>query len=511
MIALILSLLSITLAKNWDLPGFDREGSHNPPDDYITTETIESLSLKWTFTTGFWAFNQASVKDEHVYFGDFAGHFYGVNLTTGVEIWEVQLDGPVIGGTVVTKNNIYLCTMNGTCYKLNRYDGTTIWVQPTGGLQVWGSPIKIGTQLIVPTVPGSGTGITEFQFFNTCCNGSGTVVSMSTSSGAVQWTWTALENPSGFVNVTVNYPNRFQGLNSTSTLKYGPSGGGSWSKLVYSEDLGLVFGCLGDGYTPMANGKADPSADSCFALDLDGNLRWKRSVRYLRNDFDDWWNDGLYYNGFRNIDPVTPMLYELEDDDDVTRTVIAFGDKAGVWYVWDAATGVPINCQGINTTALTPNSIVTSYGGFNMGPAYTKVQGEVNTFSTSLTSTKLGYCLGSQCINEAYAAGALKAHLFAFSADGTRVVGHFSRNNTLFIGNIAITNKMLFMIDVYNRALLIFDARDISTPLREIDLGSLMQGVGSIGQSLTISNGHVIFGSGVLGFPPVSKFIAFGI
>jgi hypothetical protein len=524
---LLLSLIILSQASwDWTLPGFDEVGSHNPTDPYITKDNIYNLSVKWTGQVPLWGFNQPSVVDEYVYVGDYGdfsgdGHFFAFNLTTGSQFWNKSIVGFVVGGSIVSGDNLYFCTIAAYCYNVNRFTGATNWLISSGAVNVWGSPLKIGNTLIIPNDPGAGAYISEEQFLTTCCSGSGSVVAVKANDGTSLWSYNTLEYSSSLINLTVPIPNVYQGLNNTSTIQYGPSGGGVWGYPIYSEDLGWVFACSGDGYTPMSNGHADPGVDSCFALDITtGQEKWHKSARLLRNDFDDWWNQALYFDptayGRRDADVLTPMLYKLHkaDTHGHKQSVIAFGDKSGVWYVWDAVTGNPVNDLGLETIT-NPGTTMTQIGGFNIGPAFTKVQGEIVTFAASLTTRRIGPCTGSDCTSLDYASGTMQAHLYAFNDNGSEILGHFERNNTLFTGGIAITNHMLFVLDQYNKSLLIFDVTlksgILRSPMKEIDLSSYMEGVGSLGSSITIANGYLVFGSGILGNPAVSQFIALSV
>lgn len=507
---LTLLLISFALADDWVYPSYDAVGSHNPSDEYITRQTIKNLKVKWTHQTNFGAYNQVGVKGEYAYFGGYFGDFYAVNMTTNVTIWQTQLDSGTIGGVMISGNNLLLVSSGAIVYKFNRLNGTKIWSYPCGALDVWGSPILVGSTLVIPGGAGSGSGVTQEEYETTYSSNQGSIIGMDVDTGAILWTTKTLEHEASFINLTVNIPNEFQGINSTSVLKYGPSGGAVWSQLTYYAPYGWIYGCSGDGYTPMANGLIDPGVDNCFAIDLKGNYKWKRSVRSLGNFLNDYWNDALYYDGFRDLDALTIMIYDIGSGCN-KETVVAFGDKAGIWYVWNALTGDPINGNGINTTALVPGARSTSYGGFNMGPAFTTVNGRVVTFSASTTVGDIGLCCCDLCLTQAYASGTLKSHLYAFSDDGQEILGHFSRNTTLFIGNIAITNGMLFMIDISAPSLLVFDVADISAPIEEFPLPGILQGTGSIGSSITIANGYVIFGAGIEGNYDINQYIAMSV
>src|SRR5450755_3664127 len=101
-IAGLTALLVITLTlrsdsadsgtAQWRSAGQSSNNSRSQPDErQISRENVNSLRVKWAFTTGGDVSATPTVADHVVYFPDWAGNLYAVEQGKGQLIWERKI------------------------------------------------------------------------------------------------------------------------------------------------------------------------------------------------------------------------------------------------------------------------------------------------------------------------------------------------------------------------------------------------------------------------------------
>lgn len=512
-------LLFLATADDWLMGGLDYSNTRSQEDDTITKDNVANLTVKWFRRTGLFTLNQPTGVDDWLYVGEFAGGaFYGLNATTGSTVWVKNLIGPVTGGAFIDGSNLFVATIAGFSYKLDRFTGVIVWMRYMGS-PVWSSPLKIGDQVIFGLNPGEESSVTLQYLQTSCCHTSGSVVSLNETDGTVLWTRSLLP-PASFINVTLPLPNIFGGLNSSTTFPYGPSGAAMWGDFSYSQQTGYIYLATGQAYSPDASGGIPSGVDSIFALRLDGTIAWQRSVRELRdNDINDVWISPLYWDPSNPTDMDIgngPMLYKitgLDKGSGSTRTVVATGDKRGIWYVLDAYDGTPLNGQGNVALGTYPGP--SASGGFNLQSCGAKVKGRWRSFGNlaATYSTQICSNVGSfptECVKFDYA-GNLTSSIVAFNADGTEIVDRFTRNNTLFFGSlVCINNEMVAVRDSFHKSVLFLDANNLNNVLREVNLSSYLSGR-DYGGNMALINGQLYVPTGLYGSFTMNGWIAIGL
>ena len=512
--SLILLLVSFAIA-DWQMGGLDYTNNRNQKDSSLTKCNIKFLTQKWFHQNPIYVLNQPTIIDDYVYFGDFnsTNNFMAVNASTGLDIWRVTLAGPVAGGALVDEDELYVCTIGGLCYNLNRYTGSIKWVKVLSN-PVWVSPLKIKNILYVSANPGEDT-IDESYMRTKCCVKRGSFVLLNVSNGALI-NETPLIPEATFINVTVALPNVYDGLGKNTTFPYGPSGAAAWGDMAYSEKFELIYMCNGQANSPNASGLAPRGVDSCFAFNLRGEIVWQTSVRELRNnDINDIYNSAMFFDPMHPTDMDVgngPMLYKTKVNGKKTW-VIGTGDKQGNWYVFDAKTGKVINGDGYETLLPGPPRAAAN-GGFNLQSAGGKVKGVWKSFGNLLSTYSSQICdtTGgpvSQCL-KFDRAGNFSAHIVAMSGDGKTELDRFTKNNTLFLGGIVLSNNMVFVRDAVFKKLLVLDAENLNNILLEYDLSAHLSG-GDLGAHMAISDDTVYIGTGIYGSPTHNGLIALSL
>jgi outer membrane protein assembly factor BamB len=165
---------------DWSMWGYDvQRTGHNPNETVLSPSTVPGLHALWTFPFAAKSDNSpvlASAVDvdgtatDMIYAGDRTGEFYGVNATTGQQVWSRDLGDPHVacGGLLgVTdtalidrsRNVLYVVGSDGWLYALDLGTGATApgWpfqVAPLDNEFVWGAINIFADQLIVPVASG---------------------------------------------------------------------------------------------------------------------------------------------------------------------------------------------------------------------------------------------------------------------------------------------------------------------------------------------------------------------
>ncbi|CAK7994736.1 PQQ-binding beta-propeller repeat protein [uncultured virus] len=506
------------LADDWLMGGLNHHGTRNQEDDILNKHNIKDLGVKWFKRTGLYTFNQPVSKGGYVCFGEFAGGiFQCVNATTNLTIWSTPLIGPVAGAAVIDGDKLIVCTIAGFCYRKFLENGTTFWTRQMPN-PVWSSPLVVGNQVIIATNPGEESGVNFAYMTTQCCSKRGSIHYLNIETGLDNITPVYQIPVASFINVTLPIPNVYQGLNSTTTFLYGPSGGAPWGDFAYSPELNLIYVCTGQAYSPNASGMIPSGVDACFCYDLSGNLIWSESVRELRgNDILDIWNSALWWDPKNPTDVdigTGPMFYKLTGLERRGRTkyAIAVGDKRGIWYVFDAETGNCLNHQGYNSLPGVPYP--SSNGGYNLQSAGGKFNGRWRSYGNLLSTYSSQICNNSgntnaECVVFNYA-GNFSAHIVAMNGLGTQELDRFTRNETHFLGGLVLLDEMLFVRDAFHKKLLVLDALDLNHILLELDLSAYLSGV-DLGASMMIANGQVYLGTGIFGSLTTNGLLALGL
>src|SRR5690242_16418025 len=76
----------------WHLSGHDFANSRSQPAEArLGPNNVQSLAVKWVFTTGGDISATPTVAGDVVYFPDWAGNLFAVNKNTGQLIWSHQI------------------------------------------------------------------------------------------------------------------------------------------------------------------------------------------------------------------------------------------------------------------------------------------------------------------------------------------------------------------------------------------------------------------------------------
>jgi polyvinyl alcohol dehydrogenase (cytochrome) len=353
----------------------------NSQSGAISTNNVNQLQAKWTFTTGGDVTARAAVVNEVAYFPDWAGNLYAVRASNGNLIWSHQLaDYGLASGTysrtspAVANGVVYIGTQwvssgpTGWLLAIDAKTGSLLWkMQPDTSNPfpvITGSPV-VANGIVYVSMTSNEEFAAGLNPRYPCCSASGSVVAVSTATGAKLW--------------------------QTFTVPNGYSGGAVWgSNPVVDAARGKVFVGTGNNYSHptdptylacvAAGGSEatclspDDHADSILALDMNtGAIKWATRLMNWNqfgvvNGSDDW-NTACFIPPFTNCPTSAGPDYDFGSaPNEITyqsptgpKTIIGAGQKSGIYYALDPDTGAVLW-----TTQVGPGS---SLGGIEWGSA----------------------------------------------------------------------------------------------------------------------------------------------
>jgi hypothetical protein len=279
----------------------------------------------------------------------------------------------------------------------------------------------------------------------------------------------------------------------------GSSGAGFWASApTYSEDLGLIYVGTGQDRNPAPGAVG---SDSIFAIDAtDGTIIWQTQVRTT-----DTWNVTLPYDPLAPTDTdfgQSPSVFKVKG-----RTMVAAGDKRGIFWVMDAQSGAILNNGGAGLDmfgGVLPGPGLT--GGFNVDAGFVRHGNDVKHFAVFADqSAALQVVVDSFPGGICYLAGgggpgpfcpaAPTGSVTVIKGDGSAEVCRFSVADTELFSPFHV-DGMIFVRGAQDGKLHVVDFDDCS----QIDTIAVPTGP-SGGASLSISNGLIFTGGGFFGAP----------
>ena len=485
-------------AGDFTMGNFDLAGSRSVTDEgELTKKKLEThgLEVKWTAATAGSVGSAAVTAGNRVMVGDMNGYMYAFDVDDGSLIWQTCLEAScsqpgfpfagVVANPVISGKNVYVGTLSGSLVALSIRTGEIVWthtpaVNPTVfGLPldaVWAGAIAVGDMIVYALSTADQFGFGVYA--------RGAVLAVNRHTGEEQWR--AL-------------------LISDADFAGGSSGAGFWASApTYSAELGLIYVGTGQDRNP-APGAA--GSDSVFAIDASaGTIVWQTQVRTT-----DTWNLALPFDPLQPTDTdfsQSPSVFKLKG-----KTMVAAGDKRGIFWVMDAEAGTILNNGGAGLDmfdGVLPGPGLT--GGFNVDAGFVKNGSTVRHFASFADQSAAlqnvanmvppwtnGVCFSS---SEPACPSSATGNIVVLTGDGNDELCRFSVvGSELFSPFHA--NGMVFARGAQNATLHVFDLDDCS----EIESLSVPTGP-SVGASLSIANGRIYTGGGFFGVPAL---IAIGI
>jgi polyvinyl alcohol dehydrogenase (cytochrome) len=295
----------------------------------ISPETAPKLKLRWFFNAGDVVTASPAVVGDTVYVGDWSGTFYALGRDDGTVRWKyatkvhpTMYAGQIVSSAAVAdvagEQTVYFGG-GKTLYALRTRDGSLRWKHELGRPGDGDDPTEIESSPVVV----NGMVILGWDVHNSATGEPAGVLALDAATGRQRWVFDPEEGrPTGCGDV--------------------------WSSPSVDVDAGLVFAATGN--CPSSPEGWRRYTEAMFALDLaSGRPRWVYQPHPPNND-------DLDFAG-------APNLFTGADG----RKLVGLGNKDGVYYTVDRATGAPVWQRKATEPGLTEPGSNFSTGGF-IGP-----------------------------------------------------------------------------------------------------------------------------------------------
>ena len=326
------------VTASWPMAGHDLSNTRNNPNETaVGTANVAGLIPKWSVSFPNNLTATPAVVGGVVYVGDRGGSLGAYNATTGAAIWShtvasytavtgdlVHASPAVAGGRVIVGDQPITGTHPGAqVFAVSTTTGALLWktvvdtqqtAKITGAAAIDGSTVYIG----VSSNDGSKS---------TCCSFRGSVVALNASTGKLLWRRYTV--PAGYTGGSVWGGNPV--IDHTTGLLYIGTGNN------HSAPAGV---CTAPGQTGCTAPAATDYFDSLLALHLStGTVAW--SMRTLSADVNSTACATSPPCGPDYDMGSAPNLFTATIGG-VPRSLIGIGQKSGMYWARDAATGAAV-------------------------------------------------------------------------------------------------------------------------------------------------------------------------
>ena len=338
----------------WPASGNDLANSRSQPAEVrIGPSNVQSLTVKWVFTTGADVSATPTVAGDAVFFPDWAGNLFAVNKHTGELIWSQQIsnyDGapgalsrssPAVHGDEIIFGDIpgrYVYHNGANLIAVDRKTGALRWITSVDShvsAQITGSPVVFGDVAYIG-VSSQEEGFALAGAAYPCCTFRGSVVAVNARTGQLLWKTYVMPDNGGQPG--------------------GYSGGAIWQPPAIDPVRGQLYIGTGNNYSAPASvlqcqqqaiAAGDPNTancappadlfDSALAIDLaDGHIRWsKRLWNY------DVWTVPCIVPGYQYLcpSPAGPDYDLGGSGPNFLFGLVGFGQKSGAYWALNPDTG----------------------------------------------------------------------------------------------------------------------------------------------------------------------------
>lgn len=286
---------------NWPSFILNYNNTRYQPTSPINASNVGQINQNWFIQTAGAVTSTPVVWNGTVYFGDWSGDVYSVNITTGNVNWETSVNNTTrISSTPeILNGKLYVAFGSHgptTVDELSASTGNILWSTTvhSPAEEIWASPIVYNGRLYV-----GATGNLSVKGFGNP-NTAGIIYAINSSTGKVLWNYTTLVGNTG--------------------------GAGVWGSIVVDPKLDSIYFGTGNSYV---NGSNSLYSSSVFSLNATTGLRNWVYVAY--NSFNP--ND-LDFGS-------TPNLFEVTINN-VLHNAVGIGSKDGSYYLLNRNNGTLI-------------------------------------------------------------------------------------------------------------------------------------------------------------------------
>jgi alcohol dehydrogenase (cytochrome c) len=326
---------------NWILPAKSYSGNHYTPATQVNPDNVGKLQRAWKFVVDDNGPMEVSpiVYNGTMYITTAHDHIYALDAATGKEKWSFSDSPHVIAfaanrGIALLDGNVYIGTLDGHLIALNAETGEKVWDKVT----VDDTANSFYTMAPVPYHdPHSNRDMLLIGVSDGDWGGNGNISAYDPKTGDVIWRWDTIPGPGQ------------PGHDTWSGDSWKRAGAATWTGVTIDPATSTMYLDLGNP-TPDFLGTVRKGAnlytDSMVALDISGpkpKLKWYH--QFIPHDTHDW-------------DPAFQPMLVTGKVDGTDRKLVAAGDKAGNFWILDAATGKLLN-----------HTVTSFQKGYNQAPS----------------------------------------------------------------------------------------------------------------------------------------------
>jgi len=388
--------LSVAAQQNtsdeWRMYNYDTHGTRfNIGETSLGPSNVSRLHVLWNVTTPAPVTGTPAVVGNDVFAGDWSGNFYQLDQRNGHIGWTAHAAAPISASALVQGDKVIFGDQAGFIYGLDRRSGAMRWQvrpNPHPWAAIFSSPIPVGRYVAIGIASNEEEAALDPGY--TCCSFRGSVVLLDPQNGDVVW-------QTYFI--------------SEGEQAAGSSGAAVWSTPTYDDDLDLIYVDTGNNYSAPATGKSD----AVIALDANtGSIRWAN--QRIPNDVS---NFTYPIQPDKDSDfGDSPQIYRLFNG----QKVVGAGDKNGIYFVFDAATGQEISEKQVQGAG--------SLGGL---------------FADSAVAYGLVFANGANWPDPFdFSVPPVAGLLTAISGDATRVLWQISVPQKVNLSGVAVANGVVY-------------------------------------------------------------------
>ncbi len=309
-------------SANWILPAKSYSGNHYTGAMEISPANVSGLKLAWKFMVDDSGPMEVSpiVYNGTMYVTSAHDHVYALDAATGKLKWEFKNNPHVISfaanrGIGLLDGKVFIGTLDGHLIALDAQTGKKVWDKVT----VDDTANSFYTMAPVPYHdPETNQDMLLLGVSDGDWGGVGNISAYDPKDGHLIWRW-----------VTVPGPGQ-PGHDSWSGDSWKRGCAATWGGATIDTKAHLLYLNLGNPCPDFLGTVREGDnlySDSMVALDISGKeprLKWYH--QFIPHDTHDW------------DPPMQPVLFSGKVGGD-TRNLVATGDKAGNFWILDAATG----------------------------------------------------------------------------------------------------------------------------------------------------------------------------
>ena len=520
--------IAVSSGQSWSSWGHDLANTRNQPrESILKASNVGKLTEKWTYTTAGYVSATPTVAGGVVYFPDSAGYLYALNSQTGALVWKMRIssydgvansrsrDSPVIWGNYVIlgdrgDNGGANQSISARVFAVNRFTGQLVWMTQVANhhaAQITASPV-VADKMVIVGVSSYEEGDAESDSYP-CCTFRGRVVALSAKTGAIQWTTYMVPRNNG--PCTGNQA-------GVGPVGCGYSGAAVLGSPAVDATTGQVFVGTGNNYstpdsatacqnTAVSSGTSDANCtaandyfDAVVAMTLsNGRVEWGHKVEGWDasnlgcvNGSGATWCPSVTSPDYDFVD--SPNIMQITGANGKRETVVGIGQKSGIYWTLDAATG-----KIIWHSLVGPAS---GGGGIMWGTAYDGRRIYVPLSNAHHASYNLGGPGGPPATGGSWAALNPRTGAFDWQVPtpgGPAAYGPASvANGVVYVGDMAPSGDNMFALD----------AATGETLWSFAAAGSVMASPAIVDGTLYWGSGYASFG---LGWTGSHTFYAFGL